>query len=342
MLFKPPPRPPLSSRKKILFLFLFTFLFITISALLGEGLVRFLDLYRDGRTQPALYQRSALPELIFELKPLAQVYSHGAPVQVNSYGLRNPEFPIKKTPHTLRILCVGDSVTFGVGVSFEETFPAQLQKLFHAQGKTNIEVLNAGVCSYNSSQELAWLKHKGLALEPDIVIFQWCENDFNPAVDLSTPPPSPPPASPSAFPFKRFLQERSYLYQFLRIRYDQTLRHWNIRPPWIQEQKALTLENCQQYNQHLKTLQKELQNTKLLLLPFPVFQKYENTPPGESPYQKDLVDELKHLPLAPLMGGTLYHRYKLAWDSHPSAKGHRLVAEALFKKLQEEAWLSPP
>jgi lysophospholipase L1-like esterase len=60
-------------------------------------------------------------------------------------------------PSPRRILCFGDSITFGFGVSNEETYPAALSALLEPRG---IEVRNAGVTGYTSYQALRWLRRQ--------------------------------------------------------------------------------------------------------------------------------------------------------------------------------------
>jgi hypothetical protein len=48
--------------------------------------------------------------------------------QINSYGLRDREFPLEKPPNTYRILMLGDSYTFGIGSNLEDTFSKRLEK----------------------------------------------------------------------------------------------------------------------------------------------------------------------------------------------------------------------
>ena len=46
---------------------------------------------------------------------------------------------------TKRVLCIGDSFTFGISVSDGDTFPARLQQLLTAEGGREYQVVNAGV-----------------------------------------------------------------------------------------------------------------------------------------------------------------------------------------------------
>ena len=58
-------------------------------------------------------------------------------MSTNSLGLRGPEIDSPKKH--LRVLCLGDSVTFGWGVEEQNAYPALLQQ------KIMAEVINAGV-----------------------------------------------------------------------------------------------------------------------------------------------------------------------------------------------------
>ncbi len=84
-------------------------------------------------------------------------------VSTNSLGYRGPELPAEATYP--RILCVGDSVTFGWGVSYEESYPARLAMLL------GVEVVNVGVPSLKPDHMGNWLEAHADELDPDIVLF---------------------------------------------------------------------------------------------------------------------------------------------------------------------------
>jgi hypothetical protein len=83
-------------------------------------------------------------------------------VSTNSLGLRNPEIGEKTGT---RILCVGDSVTFGWGVPDEATYPALLAK------RLGVETINAGVPAMKPSSVAKWVELNAAALDPDLVLF---------------------------------------------------------------------------------------------------------------------------------------------------------------------------
>jgi len=99
-------------------------------------------------------------------------------VQTNSVGLRNTQEP---DDSRFRILAVGDSLTFGPFVPNEDTWPAWLESILNAQlfPSTSVQVLNAGVSGYTIEDELAYLREKGLGLEPDLVILAVFPNDIS-------------------------------------------------------------------------------------------------------------------------------------------------------------------
>ncbi|MCC6142224.1 MAG: hypothetical protein IT368_00305, partial [Candidatus Hydrogenedentes bacterium] len=75
-----------------------------------------------------------------------------------------------------RILCLGDSTTFGLGVNDDDTWPHQLQMILGAHRK-DVQVLNAGVSGYSSLQGLAALRDTGVLFAPQLVIVTFGYND---------------------------------------------------------------------------------------------------------------------------------------------------------------------
>jgi hypothetical protein len=71
----------------------------------------------------------------------------------------------------VRILCLGDSRTFGWGLKEEETYPELLVSLLQKQNLSRkIEVINAGVNAWSYPQMLVYLRNTAIRYEPDILI----------------------------------------------------------------------------------------------------------------------------------------------------------------------------
>lgn len=114
------------------------------------------------------------PQLYWRLKPNQQCSTKvdRKPVQINSHGTRGPEFSIAKPANTIRILLLGDSRTFGWGLSEDETYSARLQKLLQAEvgNAAKVEVINAGVNAWSYPQMAVYLREHGLEFSPDIIV----------------------------------------------------------------------------------------------------------------------------------------------------------------------------
>ena len=88
-------------------------------------------------------------------------------VETNSLGLRGPEPSQGQGP---RVLALGDSVTFGWGVPYEDSYPAQLQEAL-SEKAPSVEVLNAGMPAMKPGTIAAWAADHAKRLEPDLVLF---------------------------------------------------------------------------------------------------------------------------------------------------------------------------
>ena len=101
-------------------------------------------------------------------------------VTTNSLGFRGPEL---WEPAQKRLVCVGDSNTFGWGVEWEDTFCTRLATLLGVDW----EPINLGVPGYNALQGVRRLELRGIPVYPDLVVFFFGSNDFDPPVDYGTP-----------------------------------------------------------------------------------------------------------------------------------------------------------
>lgn len=92
--------------------------------------------------------------------------------RISSEGFRGPE-RIHEWPdgEPYRILCLGDSVTYGVNVGQDATYPARLERMLaRKHPDRRFEVINAGVPGWSWVQGAAFLLRDGLALRPDVIV----------------------------------------------------------------------------------------------------------------------------------------------------------------------------
>lgn len=111
------------------------------------------------------------------LIPYAQGWQQAegkAYIKINSQGLRDDEHSIKKPADTLRIVVVGDSFTEASQVPVENTFWSILEdqlKTCPHNKQSDVEVINMGVSSTGTGQQLLKLRHHGgWDYKPDIVV----------------------------------------------------------------------------------------------------------------------------------------------------------------------------
>lgn len=83
------------------------------------------------------------------------------------------------------IVALGDSLTAGLGVDEEMSYPAQLERRLHADGHM-YRVVNAGVSGETTSGTLSRLEWI-LTLNPDIVILEIGANDGLRGIDPAVP-----------------------------------------------------------------------------------------------------------------------------------------------------------
>jgi len=124
----------------------------------------------------------ASPALAWELIPKSSgIGKLGELYEVNSAGFRDVEHSLKKKQGVSRIMVIGDSFTFGMGVNLEDTYPKQLERFLNRANVT-CEVINCGVIGYNMWQHYEMLERKVLPNNPDLVILGVFEDDIGVSV----------------------------------------------------------------------------------------------------------------------------------------------------------------
>ena len=94
-------------------------------------------------------------------------------VAVNSAGLRAREYSVARTGKK-RMLVLGDSFAWGFGVEQRDRFSEVLEAA-HPEW----EIINAAVSGYGTDQEFLYLRERGIAVKPDVVLLLFCWNDFD-------------------------------------------------------------------------------------------------------------------------------------------------------------------
>jgi lysophospholipase L1-like esterase len=117
-------------------------------------------------------------ELGWKLNPGSYDYWGGVKVKINNKGIRGKEIDYTKNPEKVRILYLGDSVTFGYKIEHDnDTFPSEIEKLLEKKTDLQYETINAGVGGYSPWQEYIYFKQEGIKYNPDLVVLSFVLND---------------------------------------------------------------------------------------------------------------------------------------------------------------------
>ncbi|MBW2269829.1 MAG: hypothetical protein JRH16_14750 [Deltaproteobacteria bacterium] len=128
-----------------------------------------------------------------------------------------------RDPERIRIIAVGDSFTYGKAIAGFWAYPAQLERALEMDFE--VEVLNLGSPGLASADILEILHRYLPELDPDIVFYGVCLNDFQPSG--YAPPKSwvvPIPRN-----VEKFIIRRSRVGRFLAGRYDRLLLELGLR-----------------------------------------------------------------------------------------------------------------
>jgi lysophospholipase L1-like esterase len=133
-----------------------------------------------------------------------------------------------KLPGTLRIIALGDSLTYGYGIAEEDTYVQVLER--DLRKTFRVEVLNLGVSGAQSEDVLKILRRHFFVLQPDVVVYGVCLNDFLPSgvgeYDSNR-------AYPVPLPFKDHFIAKTLTGKLLERQYDALLMRWGLRADFI-------------------------------------------------------------------------------------------------------------
>jgi hypothetical protein len=157
-----------------------------LALLLLEGLLRVVHVpeIEIHRRAPARAEGASFstydPELGWRGRPKAQGSFAGweftSDVRLNAQGFRDVEVDEAKLPGVLRIVLLGDSITWGHGVEQAQRYGDLLTEALRRRAVT-AQVVNLAVSGYGTDQELLLWEREGRRYCADLVLLGLYEND---------------------------------------------------------------------------------------------------------------------------------------------------------------------
>lgn len=291
--------------------------------------------------------------------------TYGKLVAKSSLGFRDRELDVPKPAATYRILMLGDSFAWGVGLDVEDALPKVLEKMLDEPATSGkVEVVNAAEPGFNTVEELNLLKEKGLELEPDMVLLIYNLNDIEylpglsdkpyekeatPVVELDPGEDVTKYSRNAGFRgFVLALERRSLLVQFMVPRVGALLRKLGLiesvefswvekiyqgfaddNPGWLESKRALS---------EIAALCHE-KGCRFLVAVYPLFAELESYK-GKEAHEKVLgfcqEEGIEAVDLLPIFENTRTRSHWINFmDAHPNAAAHRAVAERLLPAVRK-------
>mgnify|MGYP005831925423 CR=1 FL=1 len=126
---------------------------------------------------PEIFKRD--PDIFWRFRPSQEINSRffeGKSYRINSFGLRGDEIPPRSDKK--RLVFLGNSCTFGWGVSEEQTFVKLTERFLNEwQAEMTFETINAGIPGFSSFQGRRFYISDIVYLKPDIVFIMFAWND---------------------------------------------------------------------------------------------------------------------------------------------------------------------
>lgn len=332
-------------------------------------------------------QRSAVTAGMFEADPAAgyrlranyrneiRVPEYRTAIATDAQGYRVPVGATPMAPDCRRILALGDSFTFGVGVNAEEAFPLRLETALTQSTGTPWCARNGGVGGYGPLRSARLLATHQAEYRPEIVVHAvYVGNDLqdsNPSTFLQDPRieggrmvSQAGGVVPRA---RRFLRIHSHLYSFLRSNlYDLYLaspfaaKSQALDPiglaDWPASIRDVTWPACAQGIREIAAWCREHRAHYLVVVvpakyqvdeaPWNVYRKRWRLPDEafDRDHAQQVVDAFLEqegvavLDLLPVFRQAAESSLYFRVDNHWTAAGHALAAREILRDMTARGW----
>ncbi len=239
------------------------------------------------------------------VKPLCRLAEQDFTVETNSDGYRDDEFSFGSSQRVL--FSLGDSETYGYGVRATDTYSAALERLLRGGG-VDVDVMNLAATGYDVKRNLVTARRMAARISPRLIVLLVDDNDDAPPFPLAHRLPG------------EYRYYRSMFFTCTKIVLNAVLGEKH--DDWRQ-----SIDDLQTFANSFSCPVVVLQLYGLPAEVTAVLRKWTENSGGRAV----LVDCSEQLNVS----GYHFDRY----DGHINEKGHRLVADALYREIVARRFL---
>lgn len=274
-----------------------------------------------------LHALHADPEIGYTLRPGAVGEYQNAKVRVNALGCRD-DAVLDGPP--LRILALGDSITFGASIDQADTWEARLD-----QALGEVDVMNCGVSGYNLLQAQARYDEALAELSPDIVLLNVFSDDLA------------PPYRMAERGLRPWLRQRSAAFRVAELGWIALFGASGRRlPDWADDEASYRDGAAERATTWVEDQVRAGRRVLVIVHPMliPVGHNWQATRAEIREFAESLGQPA--LFLEPLYADATAGQLQMlsinpaSQDPHPNLDGQELIALALWRRLHELGWVS--
>jgi hypothetical protein len=304
--------------------------FRTLLSLLGAVFLLLLVVeivlrFGFGLGNPVLIQSDSACEYI--LKPDQDLTRFGAHTHINHYGMRSNEVAPMRLAGALRLLFLGDSVTYGTSrVDQLSIFTELLHSGLPAVAHEPVEVLNASASAWAPDNELGYVRSRGI-FQSDIVLLVLNDGDLTQAratiADIGDNLPQKRPVTAIGEVFTRFLLPR----------FVSALSKTDAGDSVLQNAGQVMRQNLSNLAELQSLVESQGGRLVIVYIPFRIDIPDKSKPSAAVLEQWSKAHGVKLFNLTAAETPYTAKQMTLADGLHLNSEGHRVVAQAI-----EEFW----
>ena len=247
-----------------------------------------------------------------------------------------------------RILCIGDSFTYGVGVKSSYTYPKQLEKMLSSNFNGSFKVFNLGVPGSNSSQHLRIIeeildKYK----EPNLIIILTGANDCWNFADSNIDKIINAKPSSALFKLKfKSIISKLQIYKLTKA----ILINLSNDPPGVKIDIFKQILKNENVNKDVLEKLLEFNLSQIIALARAcginvILQNYPRGDVYEGNFTQNLASKLNipfvdnYSAFEKELGNKCYSELFVYDISHPNEYGYKIMAENLYKTIIKEGFI---